>query len=471
MNLTKEISFILKKSILLSILLILSLSLSISIVSAQDGAQWPTYVINSGDYLSNIAARFGVSYDEIVAYNNIENPNFIQPGDEIFLPGLEGISGRIFNTSMPLGESLRSMTRRYQTDAQSVTQLNQVSSPSQLYVGYPLLIASSFGDELNTRRNLIGTGKTMLELAVSEGKNPTAITALNRLDSSTLALPLDVLLIPNTQSTGPGGLPSPITNLSIFPGNFYQGMTFSVAINADQPLQLSGNFLGHDITFFEENGTYHALNGINAMLDPGYYPLSLSGQFANGQTFDYSQQVYVKDGGYESETLTVQAELLNADLDKYEFDLFTNLTSEITPDRMWTGYWATPSYFKDDVYNSYFGTRRSYNGGAYFTFHSGLDLGGGLGTPILAPAVGVVVYADHLDIHGNTIVINHGWGVYTIFCHQSEFKVSVGDTIQPNQTIGIVGNTGRSGGAHLHWEVWVHGEQVQPFDWLYYIWP
>ncbi len=460
-----------KKSTFLSIVLIVAILITITPAAAQEGDQWPTYIINAGDYLTSVASRFGISYDELIAYNNITDPNYIQPGDEIFLPGLKGITGSIQNIEMPLGESLRSLTRRYQMAPDALLFLNQVSSPSQLYAGYPLLVASSFGDMLNTRRQTIGTGKTMLELAVSEGKNPASITGLNRLSSASLIVPSDVLLIPNTQSTGPGGLPSPITKLTVKPGRFYQGMTFSIAINADQPLQLSGNFVGHQFNFFEENGTYYSLNGTNAMLEPGYYPLTLTGQYENGQTFEYSQPVYVKDGGYETETLTVQSELLRDDLDQQEYDLFASYTTNITPTRMWTGYWATPSYFKDDVYNSYFGTRRSYNGGSYFTFHAGLDFGGGVGTPILAPAVGTVVYTDLLDIHGNTTIIDHGWGVYSIYCHQSEFQVNVGDTIQPNQTIGLVGNTGRSGGAHLHWEIWVNGEQVQPFDWIYYMWP
>ncbi len=460
-----------KKSTFLSIVLIVAILITITPAAAQEGDQWPTYIINAGDYLTSVASRFGISYDELIAYNNITDPNYIQPGDEIFLPGLKGITGSIQNIEMPLGESLRSLTRRYQMAPDALLFLNQVSSPSQLYAGYPLLIASSFGDMLNTRRQTIGTGKTMLELAVSEGKNPASITGLNRLTSASLAVPSDVLLIPNTQSTGPGGLPSPITKLAVKPGNFYQGMTFSIAINADQPIQLSGNFVGHQFNFFEENGTYYSLNGTNAMIDPGYYSLTLTGQYENGQTFEYSQPVYLKDGGYESETLTVQSELLSDDLDQQEYDLFASYTTNITPTRMWTGYWATPSYFKDDVYNSYFGTRRSYNGGSYFTFHAGLDFGGGVGTPILAPAAGTVVYQGLLDVHGNTTIIDHGWGVYTVYCHQSEFDVSVGDTVQPNQTIGLVGNTGRSGGAHLHWEVWVNGEQVQPFDWIYYMWP
>jgi murein DD-endopeptidase MepM/ murein hydrolase activator NlpD len=63
-------------------------------------------------------------------------------------------------------------------------------------------------------------------------------------------------------------------------------------------------------------------------------------------------------------------------------------------------------------------------------------------------------------------MIDHGWGVYSGFWHQSEFKVQVGDMVDAGQIIGLVGDTGRSTGAHLHWELWVNGVQVDPLDWL-----
>ena len=63
-------------------------------------------------------------------------------------------------------------------------------------------------------------------------------------------------------------------------------------------------------------------------------------------------------------------------------------------------------------------------------------------------------------------MIDHGWGVYSGFWHQSEFLVQVGEFVAPGQVIGLVGDTGRGTGAHLHWELWVNGVQVDPLDWL-----
>ncbi len=121
-----------------------------------------------------------------------------------------------------------------------------------------------------------------------------------------------------------------------------------------------------------------------------------------------------------------------------------------------------------------FGERRSYNDGAYTNFHAGIDFGGGEGLDIYASADGVVVYTGLLEIRGNATIIDHGWGVYTAYFHQSEIDVKVGDHVLAGQTIGKVGHTGRvddsagfqNAGAHLHWEIWVNGVQGDPVQWL-----
>ena len=68
-------------------------------------------------------------------------------------------------------------------------------------------------------------------------------------------------------------------------------------------------------------------------------------------------------------------------------------------------------------------------------------------------------------------MINHGWGVYTGYMHQSEILVKPGDIVKAGQLIGRVGGTGRVQGPHLHWEVWVGGVQVDPLDWLEQAYP
>ena len=120
----------------------------------------------------------------------------------------------------------------------------------------------------------------------------------------------------------------------------------------------------------------------------------------------------------------------------------------------------------DESFPSIFGSRRNYNGTGYDSYHSGLDLYGGTGTEITAPARGRVVFTGLLTVRGNTTIVDHGWGIHTAYMHQSEFKVSPGDIVEAGQTIGLVGATGRVTGAHLHWEVWVGGVPVDPLEWV-----
>jgi len=131
---------------------------------------------------------------------------------------------------------------------------------------------------------------------------------------------------------------------------------------------------------------------------------------------------------------------------------------------------VAPSPYSD-CFNSVFGVRRSYNGGVHTSYHTGVDFCGGLGVEIYAPAPGRVVFAGPLEVCGNTTYIDHGWGVYTGYCHQSEIRVQVGDFVEAGQGIGIVGNSGRSTGAHLHWELWVGGVRVDPLEWLSFTFP
>ncbi|NMC53043.1 MAG: M23 family metallopeptidase, partial [Chloroflexi bacterium] len=84
---------------------------------------------------------------------------------------------------------------------------------------------------------------------------------------------------------------------------------------------------------------------------------------------------------------------------------------------------------------------------------------------------GKVVFAGPLDVRGNAVILDHGHGVFSGFWHQSEILVSVGDTLSAGQQIGLIGTTGRSTGPHLHWEVWVNGVQVNPYDWVVNAYP
>jgi murein DD-endopeptidase MepM/ murein hydrolase activator NlpD len=98
--------------------------------------------------------------------------------------------------------------------------------------------------------------------------------------------------------------------------------------------------------------------------------------------------------------------------------------------------------------------------------HEGIDLGAAYGTPIAAAAAGTVIYAGWLGGYGNLTVIDHGGGLATAYGHQSRIAVSLGEQVAQGQIIGYVGSTGHSTGPHLHFEVRVNGQPVDPLGYL-----
>src|SRR5581483_7806882 len=99
-------------------------------------------------------------------------------------------------------------------------------------------------------------------------------------------------------------------------------------------------------------------------------------------------------------------------------------------------------------------------------FHSGVDISTSFGTPVVAPADGVVVYADFLGGYGRAVVVEHGRGISTRYGHLANFAVISGQHVHRGDTIGYVGLSGRSTGPHLHYEVRINDTPVNPHKYL-----
>jgi murein DD-endopeptidase MepM/ murein hydrolase activator NlpD len=151
----------------------------------------------------------------------------------------------------------------------------------------------------------------------------------------------------------------------------------------------------------------------------------------------------------------------------YEFDRVDAFKKLSTPEKRWSGAFLRPN---QGPITSGFGIRRYYNGVfAKDYYHRGVDYGGAVGSPVVAPAAGRVALVGFVSqgfkLHGNTIGLDHGQGVTTIYLHLSKILVKEGGIVQAGQVIGTVGATGGVTGAHLHWGVYVNGLPVDPAPW------
>ncbi len=451
-------------------LLCLALILPAFPVAAQTTAG-PIYIVQPGDTLSSIASRFDVSMNDLMTVNGISDPNQLSAGQELVIPGLEGVSGVLLTEVVQFGDTYRGLLRRTQVPEALLRRLNRLVSPNELYVGVSLIVPQENGKTRLNSRAALSNGESLLELAVRQNTDAWTLAQVNQLAGTWSALPGNVLYFSSeTPAQEASGLPPVFQQVEVGPLPLEQGATAVIRAQTPEGVTLSGLLVDHPLRFFlEPDGTQVAIQGVHALLEPGPYPLRLDATLPDGSQQSFEQMILIVSGNYPQEDLYVESNTIDPLVTEPENQQILSLTAAATPARYWTGIFSSPAFYPD-CFTSRYGNRRTYHGLNTDTqiqgFHTGLDFCGGEGLPITAPAPGQVVFAGPLTVRGNATIIDHGQGVYSGFWHQSSIQVTVGQMVEQGQTIGIVGGTGRVTGAHLHWEVWVNGIQVNPMTWL-----
>jgi len=211
-----------------------------------------------------------------------------------------------------------------------------------------------------------------------------------------------------------------------------------------------------------DTGHWRALVGIDLDTRPGRYTVAVTSRSGRAD-----RPVNVLPHAFPTRRLTVDPDLVNPPPEAREriareTRQLQQIWTASAPERLWTAFGRPVP----DEANSAFGTRSIYNGEARSP-HGGADFLSPAGRPVKAPAGGRVVLADALYFTGNTVVIDHGMGLFTLFAHFSEIDVHTGDTVSAGDIVGKVGATGRVTGPHLHWTVRLNGARVDPLSLLF----
>ena len=432
-------------------------------VLAQQPDTYPIYIIQSGDTLGLVAEKFGTTVNEILAVNTIQNSNFLNVGMRINIPGYPGISGILEIKTLGLGETLDFISQKYHIKANQLAALNRITSISDLYAGSQLIVPVPEKQDETPQATSYFMKQSLIETSMLTGTSPWSIMLNNSMQNQWDGLPGDEYVSPV------GSTPlniSPITEITITPLPLVQGATEVIHVKTSRPLSLTADLSGHQIGFFQNGeNEYYAMEGIHALDAPGLKYFQVTSTETNAKNILISQPILLVEGNFIQEAVNgVDPNTIDPVEIKKEDDIL-NAISTTSSTKLWNGPFKFP--VDDPCPGSTFGNRRSYNNGAYHYYHTGVDFSvcKANNLNIYAAAPGVVIYTGLLPSKGNYTLIDHGWGVYSGYAHQSQFKVQVGDHVNTGDIIGIIGQTGRALGPHLHWEVWVNHIPIDPLVW------
>lgn len=245
------------------------------------------------------------------------------------------------------------------------------------------------------------------------------------------------------------------------------GEVVLMSVNCSRPVEsLSARVFHKNIPFFgDDSGTvWMGLLGIDLDSKPGLYTVHFKARRGASRIgTDYPLRVRFKK--FPVRRLKVPPRFVTPpqkDLARIrrESRHLTSIIRTVDPAKLWRGLFTAPVSGEP---TSSFGKRSVFNGHPRSP-HSGTDFHARRGTPVKAPNAGRVVLAANLYFSGNTVVLDHGLGLYSFLAHLSKMSVTEGQRVEKGQIVGKVGATGRVTGPHLHWSVRLNGARVDPLS-------
>ena len=248
-----------------------------------------------------------------------------------------------------------------------------------------------------------------------------------------------------------------------------QGSIGIVEVRSESPLaSVEGFFEGDQLHFWHDADArvFQALLGVDLYQSPRTTTLRARAVPDSGPAADCQLELSIADGAFPVQRLDVApgyVELSPEDRtrSRREAAELDRIFSTTTPERLWQRGFRAP--VEGHGPSGSFGKRRVFNGQPRSP-HSGEDFSAPAGAPVLATARGRVVLAKNLFFLGTTVVLDHGFGLYSFYGHLSSIGVELGTLVESGVTLGKVGATGRVTGAHLHWGVRLGDARVNPMD-------
>ena len=246
-----------------------------------------------------------------------------------------------------------------------------------------------------------------------------------------------------------------------------QGRTTVLRAPRDGGVSATAIFRGREYPMATDATGFWVPVGIGADLVPGRYTITINILDAAGaaiQTRISALEVLAFDFPVEHLEVPVDGPngLRSPDEVQQEENIRQATYARVTPSKLWDGPLIMPAA---GPISTEFGTGRSYNGGPVSLHHSGTDIAAPEGASVVAAATGRVVFSGLLTTRGLSVIIDHGLGVFTAYHHLSRTDVVEGQPIVQGQQVGLVGMTGLATGPHLHWELVVGGQNVDPVQW------
>ena len=318
-----------------------------------------------------------------------------------------------------------------------------------------------------TACGVVGGASATKTPTATETATPTTTATVTATATATPTATDTPLPTPTETSVPQAAAPPPAAGAE---GTVAQGRTTVIRVAKGGAAGGTAIFLGREYPMAVDGDTLWTPIGVGPDIAPGAYSVTVNLLDPGGALLGSGQvALTVTATDFPVEYLQVDVGGPNGlqppDKVQEELDIRASVFSRVTPTKLWSGPFILP--VQGAPVTTAFGTARSYNGSPPTVHHSGEDFGVGLGTPVAASAAGRVAFAGMLTTRGLSVIIDHGLGVFTAYHHLSQTNVAEGQTVAQGQIVALSGMTGLATGPHLHWELIVGGQNVDPVYWTY----